>query len=116
MPSNDELAPEGPATGKGGASHARDAARSSTHSARLERASRDFPNVEGLLEDPGLTEGEKRSILLRWEHDARGMDVAEEENMAGGSTSVLGRIRRALLELGEVVERRRDAPTKHGGL
>jgi hypothetical protein len=68
------------------------------------------------MDDPLLSRDEKCAILRRWEHEARGMDVAEEENMGGGSSSVLSSILRALNQLGEQGDRGLDAPTKHGGL
>jgi hypothetical protein len=37
--------------------------------------------------------------LLRWEYDARELEVAEEENMVGGPPSLLREIHNALLEL-----------------
>jgi hypothetical protein len=47
-----------------------------------------------------LSRSQKLKILKQWELDARQLSVAEEENMAGGEESMVGRVRRAILALG----------------
>lgn len=60
-----------------------------------------FGGPEEVVEAPDLTAEQKRDILRRWEYDARGLAVAEEEGMGGGEASVLDRIEAALRALGE---------------
>jgi hypothetical protein len=52
-----------------------------------------------VLQDASLTREEKIKIMKQWEYDARILEVAEEENMAGGKPSLLRDVRKALIEL-----------------
>lgn len=52
-----------------------------------------------VLQDGTLTREQKLKILKIWEYDARELEVAEEENMAGGSPSILRDVRRARMAL-----------------
>jgi hypothetical protein len=56
---------------------------------------------------------DKIQILRRWEYDARLLEVAQEENMMGGTASRLEEVLDALHALG--VEGSSGAATKQGG-
>ena len=51
-----------------------------------------YGTPEKLLEREDLTRKQKLAILETWELDARNLQVAEEENMAGGERSLLDRV------------------------
>ena len=77
-----------------------------------------FETPDGVLKSEELSREQKIEILRRWEYDARELQVAEEENMIGTDTDVLGQIMRALLQLDEKseVERLEHSPSsKQGG-
>lgn len=69
----------------------------------LEQALQDpvgtFGSPEAVLRKHGLTTDQKRSILERWEQDARQLEEAAAENMAGGEPNMLHRVSEALLRL-----------------
>lgn len=65
--------------------------------------------------DASLTREDKIRILRRWEYDARELQVAEEENMAGGPPDQLGQVLEALHRLEAVVDPDHNPPTKQGG-
>ena len=44
-----------------------------------------FATPDEVCEAADLSGEQKIAVLRRWEHDARELQVAEEENMAGGS-------------------------------
>lgn len=67
-----------------------------------------------VLADSRLTDSQKRRILESWEHDARELAVAEQENMAGGERSQLNRVLEALARLPGEDERPRGPATAHG--
>ncbi len=70
-----------------------------------------------VLRDRRLSQREKLAILEAWELEARELDVATEESMAGGEQSMLQEVVQARAELGDVIEPEEDdggAPTKHG--
>jgi len=67
-----------------------------------------------VLTDASLTREEKIKILKRWEYDARVLEVAEEENMAGGVTSMLREVRKSLIELEGGGAAEDSVPTKRG--
>ena len=52
-----------------------------------------------VLQDASLTREQKMGILKQWEYDARELEVAEEENMAGRTPSILGEVLNAILKL-----------------
>ncbi len=55
---------------------------------------------KNVVNDSSLTKEQKLQILKQWEHDARLMEIADEENMGGGdSPSMLSRVSRAIQEL-----------------
>jgi len=56
----------------------------------------EFGVPERLLSDPRLDREGKRAILRSWKHDERELAVAEEEGMAGGESSMLHRVVKAL--------------------
>jgi hypothetical protein len=58
-----------------------------------------FSHPDQVTKNENLTREQKQKILLRWEYDARELEVAEEENMVGGPPSLLREIHNALLEL-----------------
>jgi hypothetical protein len=55
-----------------------------------------FASPEELCESPGLSREQKVDLLQRWAEDARELEVAEEEGMGGGESSLLERILTAL--------------------
>lgn len=66
-----------------------------------------------VLDASFLTPDQMRQVLTRWEADARELQVAAEEGMAGGEPDMLGRVRHALRSLGATDKP--AAPTKQGG-
>ena len=82
----------------------------------------EFGVPERLLSDPRLDREGKRAILQSWKQDERELAVAEEEGMAGGETTMLHRVLKALDSLSgspggkyeptaKLRGRRRDAET-----
>jgi len=59
-----------------------------------------FGDPAEVLRSSSLSRSQKLKILRQWELDARQLSVAEEENMAGGEESMVGRVSRAILALG----------------
>lgn len=55
-----------------------------------------FASPEELCASPGLSTEQKIDLLQRWAEDARELEVAEEEGMGGGESSLLSRILTAL--------------------
>lgn len=74
-----------------------------------------FANPEAVLANPELSREQKLEILRRWEHDARLLQIADEENMPAGEPVALEQIRRALHELGFWPDPNRGGPSKLGG-
>lgn len=77
-----------------------------------------FETPDEVLKAEELSREQKIEILRRWEYDARELQVAEEENMIGTNSDMLGQIMRALLQLDEKseVERLERSPSsKQGG-
>jgi hypothetical protein len=58
-----------------------------------------------------LSQAQKIQILRRWEYDARLLEVAQEENMMGGTGSQLADVLDALHALGE----NGSSATRQGG-
>ena len=59
-----------------------------------------YSSPREVVKDENLTKAQKLEILHQWETDARLLQVAEEENMAGGDEStMLSRVRRAIESL-----------------
>ena len=69
-----------------------------------------FETPEEVASRKDLTRENKLKILRRWEYDARNEEVAEEEGMAPtGAEDLLGRILKALQDLGDTSDGE-DAP------
>jgi len=49
-----------------------------------------------VIHSPGLTEADKRAILESWEQEARLLQTATGENMAGGEPSRIEDVRKAI--------------------
>jgi hypothetical protein len=58
-----------------------------------------FSCPDDVLDEQSLTREQKVKILRQWEYDARQLEVAEDENMAGGPSDLLDNILAALNEL-----------------
>ena len=67
-----------------------------------------------VLQDGSLTQEQKMEILKQWEYDARELEVAEEENMAGNASSMLREVHLALLELEGGRASKKGTATKQG--
>ncbi len=74
-----------------------------------------FSRPGDILGEQTLTREQKIQILRQWEYDARELEVAEEENMAGGPPSMLGEVLKALLALDYECDLKHSPPTKQGG-
>lgn len=59
-----------------------------------------FANPADVVRSDEISDVEKIQILRRWEYDARLLEVAQEENMMGGSASRLADVLDALHSLG----------------
>ena len=75
-----------------------------------------FETPEDLLEHPELDRPQKIELLRRWEYDAKELEVAEEEGMVDGESSLLDRVLRALHALKANVDVEHSPPTKQGGV
>lgn len=74
-----------------------------------------YQTPEEVLTDSRLDDSQKRRVLESWEHDARELAVAEDENMGGGEPNVLDRVLKALATLPPANrERPRGPSTTHG--
>jgi len=73
-----------------------------------------YTGPDQVLLDGSLTREQKLKILKIWEYDARELEVAEEENMAGGAPSILRDVRRAQMELKGASVKEHEATTKQG--
>ena len=71
-----------------------------------------FKSPKEVCEEETLTRDQKIKILRQWEYDALELEVAEEENMSGGSPDVLHEILVALRKLGASHDSEHSAPTK----
>jgi hypothetical protein len=60
-----------------------------------------FTSPEELCASTGLSREQKIDLLQRWAEDARELEVAEEEGMGGGESSLLSRILTALESMEE---------------
>jgi len=74
-----------------------------------------FANPDEVIQKKTLTRDQKIRILKRWEYDALELEVAEEENMGGGSPSILDQVLNALHRLDAEVDVDHSPPTKHRG-
>lgn len=73
-----------------------------------------YKNPNEVLQDDDVDKDQKMKILQQWELDARELQVAAEEGMAGGESDMLRQVRAALLTLGETGETQ-CSPSKLGG-
>jgi hypothetical protein len=76
-----------------------DTDRKTTERAKLDPRSL-YASPQEVLDDAALSHAQKAAILRQWEYDARELQTAEDENMAGGEPSRLTEVRRALDRLG----------------
>lgn len=74
-----------------------------------------FAHPKDVLTEQSFSREQKIQVLRRWEYDALELEVAEEENMGGGSPSVLSEILDALHQLDADVDTEHSPPTKQGG-
>jgi len=65
----------------------------------IENPAAHFEAPADVVEDPALSEEEKRKALNTWEEDARLLSVATQEGMSGGTPSKLAEVAEAKLEL-----------------
>lgn len=73
-----------------------------------------FKTPEDVLKAKDLTREQKIEILLRWEYDARELQVADDESMTGGSNNLLERVLESLSALGYVPDPDKEPPTMQG--
>lgn len=58
-----------------------------------------FGAPENVLVDKDLSASQKLSVLRMWAHDAKLMEIADEENMGGGPQDILQRIMACISKL-----------------
>lgn len=73
-----------------------------------------FNSPADLASDRKLSVKTKAAALAKWEQDARLLQVATEEGMAGGEPNQLDEVNRAMATLPVKKKRRRPSPTKLG--
>ena len=71
-----------------------------------------FKSPQEVVSSQELSREQKIEILLRWEQDARSMEVAEEEGMPGTQPKLLQPIRDALHALNYWPDTERSSPSK----
>ncbi|MFI5322737.1 MAG: hypothetical protein ACHQ6U_04215 [Thermodesulfobacteriota bacterium] len=74
-----------------------------------------FVKPEDVLKAADLSREQKVEVLRRWEYDARELEVAAEENMAGNNSDTLDSVLKALVDLGYESDPENAPPTKQGG-
>lgn len=74
-----------------------------------------FSSPDEVCDEKSLTRDQKIEILRRWEYDARELEVAEDENMAGGPAGQLDLVLAALHRLGVEPDTEHSPPTRQGG-
>lgn len=79
--------------------------------ARLDPASV-FGTPERLIAHEGLSRDEKIELLRRWAYDVSELEVAEEEGMVGGESTVNATVRKLLHELTLGYDVEHSPPTK----
>ena len=75
-----------------------------------------FTSPDEILDHRDLTREQKIDLLRRWAYDASELAVAEEEGMAGGESSEIGRILAVLDELTDGFDVEHSPPTKQEGI
>jgi len=80
-----------------------------------------FKKPQAVLDEHRLSAGQKRKVLAQWEHDARLIQVAEEESMVNAEKgpvneerSMLQDVRLALQKIDGPAEEKPGTPTKFG--
>lgn len=73
-----------------------------------------FATPQDVLDRAELSRDEKLRILNRWKLDALDMEVAAEENMAGGEQSMLAQVNLAIEALDGEEPHDGTQTTKHG--
>jgi hypothetical protein len=73
-----------------------------------------FNAPEDVLKARDITREQKIEILLRWEYDARELQVADDESMTGGNNNLLQRVLESLSALGYVPDPDKEPPTMQG--
>jgi len=73
-----------------------------------------FDTPADVCDEPSLSTEDKIRVLRRWEYDARELQVADEENMAGDRTDLLDQVLAALARLRQSGGTQ-GSPTKQGG-
>jgi hypothetical protein len=58
-----------------------------------------FSQPQDILTDPSLSRAQRVRLLQRWEEDAKRLDIATNEGMAGDEESMLQRVKQALLAI-----------------
>ena len=76
---------------------------------------KEFVSPRDVIAEQSLTQDQKIQVLRRWEYDALELEVAEEENMGGDSSSILSEVLDALHSLNAKVDTEHTPPTKQGG-
>ncbi len=74
-----------------------------------------FAHPRDVLKEASLTREQKVKVLKHWEYEALELEVAEEENMAGDSPSLLSDVLDALHRLDVNIDTEHTPPTKQGG-
>lgn len=75
-----------------------------------------FDSPEELAGRSDVERKDKIEILRRWEYDASGAAVAEEEGMPDGDEDLVSRVASALTRLTGGYNPGFSPPTKHGGI
>ncbi len=73
-----------------------------------------FETPADVCDEPSMSIEDKVRVLRRWEYDARELQVADEENMAGDRTDLLDQVLGALARLRQPGGSQ-ASPTKQGG-
>lgn len=58
-----------------------------------------FATPEDVIKEKSLSVRQKKEILYRWEHDAKLLQTAADENMGGGERANLGQVQEALRKI-----------------
>jgi hypothetical protein len=80
---------------------------------RLPAAHFTFSSPRALVQDPHLTQAQKRQLLYHWAYDAAELEVATEEGMPGSHGDLQREVLLALRALGVNIDTEHSGPTKH---
>ena len=64
----------------------------------------EFATPDDVVKDKRLTPDQKRAILEQWQQDARLLEKAAAEKMAGGEPNLLHQVSEAIIRLDEQAE------------